>query len=149
MKMAKDILAGREPYFVTIGTTVHDTIRFMAEKNIGAVTVVDNAAERRLRGIFSERDLLKRINLAGLDPRQTIIDEVMTKNVAVCGTSDTADRCQQTMKKIKSRHLPVVDGDRLVGMISLRDILEMNIQEKDEELRMMNAYIHDLPQSAV
>jgi CBS domain-containing protein len=145
MKTAKDILAGREPYFVTVGTTVHEAIRFMAEKNIGAVAVVNHAAERRLRGIFSERDLLKRVTLAGLDTRQTIIDEVMTKNVAVCGTGDSSQRCQQTMKQIKSRHLPVVDGDRLVGMISLRDILEMDIQEKEEELRMMNAYIHDMP----
>lgn len=145
MKTAKDILAGREPYFVTVGTTVHEAIRFMAEKNIGAVAVVNHAAERRLRGIFSERDLLKRVTLAGLDTRQTIIDEVMTKNVAVCGSDDSSQRCQQTMKQIKSRHLPVVDGDRLVGMISLRDILEMDIQEKEEELRMMNAYIHDMP----
>jgi len=145
MKNAKEILAGREPYFVTLGQTVFETIRFMAEKNVGAVVIVDDAKSKCLRGVFSERDLLKRIVLAGTDPRQTMIEDVMTKNVAVCSLSDPADQCLQTMNRIKSRHLPVVDGEVLVGMISLRDLLETDIHEKEEEIRMMNAYIHDLP----
>lgn len=145
MKTAREILKGREPYFVMVGQSVFETIRFMAEKNIGAIAIVDNAASCKLRGIFSERDLMKRIVLAGADPRQTMIDDVMTKNVAVCAPDDRSERCLQMMKQIKSRHLPVVEGERIVGMISLRDILEMDIHEKEDEIRMMNAYIHDLP----
>lgn len=149
MKTVSDIISGRELYSITVGTSIEHAVKFMAEKNIGAVVVVDNFSDRRLRGIFSERDLMKRVVLPGLDIHKTRIDEVMTKNVAVGNAKESHDVCLETMKRIGSRHLPIVDGDRLIGMVSMRDLLQVNIDEKDEEIRMMNAYIHDVPQTAV
>lgn len=147
MKTVSHIISGRELYCIALGATVYDTIQFMASKNIGAVVIVDNLQSRKLRGIFSERDLLKRIVLEGLDVKTTKIDDVMTRNVAVGNANETGDDCLETMKRIKSRHLPIVDGDRLIGMISMRDLMEIKIAEGTEEIKMMNAYIHDVPNS--
>ena len=146
MKKASAIISGRELYCIVVGSKVLDVLRYMGEKNIGAVAVVDNLNDRKLRGIFSERDLLKRIVLPGLDPKQTSIDDVMTKNVAVGQGHETYDVCLETMKRINSRHLPIVEGEKFIGMISIRDLMEVDIEDKDEEIKFMNAYIHDLPQ---
>ncbi len=147
MKVVSDIISGRELYCVTVGMAVVDVIRFMAEKNVGAVVVVDDLQTKRLRGVFSERDLMKRVMLAGLDAAKTKIDDVMTKNVAVGHKNESYDVCLERMKRIRSRHLPIVDGERLLGMVSMRDLLEVDLEDKTEEIKMMNAYIHDVPKS--
>lgn len=145
MKTVSAIISGREPYSVTLGTNVFDVIQLMASKNIGAICIVDSSAMMRLRGVFSERDLLKRVVLQGLDPRALTIETVMTKNVAVASAGESYDVCMERMKRVNSRHLPVVEGEKFLGMISVRDLLETNLEEKDAELKMMNAYIHDMP----
>lgn len=147
MKTVSHIIYGRELYCIALGASVFETIQFMASKNIGAVVIVDNLQNKKLRGIFSERDLMKRVVLEGLDPKKTKIDEVMTKNVAVANADEAYDVCLETMKKIRSRHLPIVDGEKLTGMVSMRDLMEFKIAEGTEEIRMMNAYIHDIPNS--
>lgn len=145
MKTVSHIISGRELYCIALGLTVHDAIQFMASKNIGAVVIVDNLQSKNLRGIFSERDLMKRVVLEGLDPKKTKIDDVMTKNVAVANANEAYDVCLETMKKIRSRHLPIVDGEKLIGMVSMRDLMEIKIADGTEEIKMMNAYIHDMP----
>ncbi len=145
MKTANAIISGRDVYCVPVGTTVFSAVQFMAEKNVGAIGVVDNLAGKKLLGIFSERDLLKRVVLNGIDAKSTKIDDVMTKNVAVARAQDSYNICLDLMKKVKSRHLPIVDGDKLVGMVSMRDMMEAEIEEQTTELRMMNSYIHDMP----
>lgn len=147
MKVVSDIISGRDTYCVPIGTTIQDTIRFMTEKNVGAVVIVDDLNSRRLLGVFSERDLMKRVALPGLDAKQTKVDEVMTRNVAVGLSNESYEACLDRMKKIGSRHLPIVDGERLIGMVSMRDLMQVNIDDKDEEIKMMNAYIHDVPKN--
>jgi CBS domain-containing protein len=147
MKTVSHIISGRELFCIALGTSVFDAIQFMASKNIGAVVIVDDLQSKKLRGIFSERDLMKRVVLAGLDPKKTKIDEIMTKNVAVGNAGEAYDACLESMKKIRSRHLPIVDGEKLIGMVSMRDLMEEKIAEGTEEIRMMNAYIHDIPNS--
>ena len=147
MKTVSHIISGRELYCIALGTSVYDAIQYMASKNIGAVVIVDNLQSKKLRGIFSERDLMKRVVLEGLDPKKTRIDDVMTKNVAVANGAEAYDACLETMKKIRSRHLPLVEGEKLAGMVSMRDLMEIKIAEGTEEIRMMNAYIHDIPNS--
>ncbi|MCB0833963.1 MAG: CBS domain-containing protein [Bacteroidetes bacterium] len=149
MKTVSDIISGRELYYVPLGITVIEAVKYMASKNVGAVVIVDNETNRNLRGIFSERDLLKRVVQEGLDPNTTKIEEVMTKNVAVGNANESYDVCLDSMKKIKSRHLPIVDGQRLIGMVSMRDLMEVKIQDGGEEIQMMNAYIHDIPKSSL
>lgn len=147
MKVVSDVISGRETYCVPLGMTVLDAVRFMVEKNIGAVVVVDQVQSKRLRGVFSERDLMKRVVLPGLDPNRTKVDDIMTHNVAVGHAGESYEVCLDRMKKIGSRHLPIVDDDRLIGMVSMRDLMQVNIDDKDEEIKMMNAYIHDVPKS--
>lgn len=147
MKTVSRIISGRELYCIPLGASVHEAIQFMASKNIGAVVIVDNLQSKKLRGIFSERDLMKRVVLDGLDPQKTKIDDVMTRNVAVGNANEAYDTCLETMRKIRSRHLPIVDGEKLIGMVSMRDLMEEKIADGTEELRMMNAYIHDIPNS--
>ncbi len=149
MKTVSAIISGRELYCVAVGTTLIDVIKFMASKNIGAVVIVDNLQSKKLLGIFSERDLMKRVVVQGIEINRTKIDDVMTKNVAVGNANESYDVCLEAMKKIKSRHLPIVDGERLIGMVSMRDLMEVNIEDKDEEIKMMNAYIHDIPKSSL
>jgi CBS domain-containing protein len=147
MKTVSRIISGRELYCIALGTTVHEAIQFMSSKNIGAVVIVDNLQSKKLRGIFSERDLMKRVVLESLDPKKTQIDDVMTKNVAVGNAGEAYETCLETMRKIRSRHLPIVDGEKLIGMVSMRDLMEEKIADETEEIRMMNAYIHDIPNS--
>ncbi len=147
MKTVSHIISGRELYCIALGTSVFDAIQFMASKNIGAVVIVDNLQTKKLRGIFSERDLMKRVVLESLDVKTTKIDEVMTKHVAVGNAGEAYDSCLETMKKIRSRHLPIVDGEKLIGMVSMRDLMEIKIEDGTEEIKMMNAYIHDMPNS--
>lgn len=147
MKTVSHIISGRELYCIPLGSSVYEAIKFMASKNIGAVVIVDNLQTKKLRGIFSERDLMKRVVLDGMDVKATKIDDVMTKNVAVGNATEAYDACLETMKKIRSRHLPIVDGEQLIGMVSMRDLMEVKIAEGTEEIKMMNAYIHDMPNS--
>ncbi len=140
MKTAAEILNNRAPYSVSVDQSVWDTINYMVQVGVGAVIVVD---EERVVGIFSERDLLKRIVLAGVNPRTTAIGEVMTANPSVCAITDTARQCMERMEEHHFRHLPVVDGDqKLVGLLSMRDLLHDQLQEAKHELSHLHTYLH-------
>ena len=149
MKTAGAIAAGREPYYVELGSSIRKVIKYMADKNIGAVSVVNSQDKREVVGIFSERDLMKRVVLKGLSLDDTIIDDIMTKEICVAAVDQSYDSCLDTMKRMGCRHLPVVDNRKLLGMISMRDLFEVNIDEKTQEVKLMNAYIHDLPSSHI
>ncbi|MCE4624374.1 MAG: CBS domain-containing protein [Desulfurococcales archaeon] len=111
----------RKPVTARVGETVMDAVMRMAELSIGALPVVDESG--RLVGIFTERDLLKRVVAKGLDPRETRIEEVMTPNPVTVSPDDTVEEALRIMKKIKARHLPVVDREgKLVGIVSIKDI---------------------------
>jgi CBS domain-containing protein len=107
-------------YSVDANSTVLEAARFMMEHNIGAVPVL---REGELAGIFSERDVMNRVVAAGRSPGQTRVSEVMTANPRAVQTEDTIDNCLFIMKEFGFRHLPIVEGKKLMGLISLRDIL--------------------------
>jgi CBS domain-containing protein len=81
----------------------------------------------------------------GLDPDRTRVSDVMTRDLVVAHDGDTHEDGLRKMKQAGCRHLPVVDGDRLVGMVAQRDLLQIDLTEKDEEIRWLNAYIHFIP----
>jgi CBS domain-containing protein len=112
----------------------------MTEGRVGAVPVLDDAD--RLVGIFSERDLMTRVVMAGRDPRHTRIREVMTRQVVTASLEDSVDRCLEKMRSAGCRHLPVVEGGRVISMLSMRDLLLDEIEEQTEEIRHLRAYIH-------
>jgi CBS domain-containing protein len=133
---------GRELYFVEPAQTVAEAARYMTDRNVGAVCVLDGS---RLVGLLSERDMMKRVIAPNRDPSETKISEVMTPKPVVVEVNQTHNNCVQVMQKAGIRHLPVVDGDKLVGLLSLRDLLQVDLDEKTEEIRVMQDYIHYVP----
>jgi CBS domain-containing protein len=138
--IVKDSL--RELYKVPADSTVQDAAEYMATRNIGAVTVVEG---ERVVGLFSERDLMKRVVAKDRNPKVVTVGEVMTTELV---TGLPQDSCQEGISKMrhaKSRHLPILEGSQFLGVISLRDLLEVEVDEQAEELRMLNTYIHYIP----
>ena len=133
------VVCEREPYFVGDSATALDAAEFMASRNIGAVCVLD--PEEKLVGIFSERDLLKRVVVAGRDPSSVPIREVMSEPRAVIDCNDTPHEALERMERVGSRHLPVMDGEKFVGMLSMRDIMRVEISEQGAELQLLHEYI--------
>jgi len=137
-----DLIKNQETYQAEMSDTVLETVRAMVERNIGAVPVVHNG---RLAGIFSERDLMKRVVAEGCDPRSTCLAEVMTEDPLTVNMNEELEGCMELMREHGFRHLPVCHDGQLVGIISLRDVLLHDLDEKDSEVRMMRAYIHSVP----
>ena len=137
-----DLIKDQETYKVELADTVIETVRAMVERNIGAVPVLHNG---KLVGIFSERDLMRRVVAEGRDPRGTCMAEVMTDDPLSVSTTEEVENCMALMRRHGFRHLPVCHEGQLIGMVSLRDILLHDLSEKDYEVRMMRAYIHSTP----
>ena len=145
MKPVRELLDKQDVRFVRRTDSVLEAARCMTEWNIGAVTVLDG---ERLVGILSERDVMMRVVSEGLSPDQTLVEQVMTKNPVVVDSHATPEQCLRIMNQAKCRHLPVVTDGKLVGMLSMRDLLLDDIQQKDQEIEMMRAFIHYVPPSA-
>jgi CBS domain-containing protein len=137
-----DLIKNQEMYQAELGDTVLQTVRAMVERNIGAVPVLHSGS---LVGIFSERDLMKRVVAEGRDPRSTCMAEVMTDDPLTVNMNENLDNCMALMRRHSFRHLPVCHEGQLIGIVSLRDILLHDLNEKDDEVRMMRAYIHSTP----
>jgi CBS domain-containing protein len=142
MKSIGALVAGREVYHLRSDQSVLEAARYMAERRVGATSVLEGT---RLVGILSERDIMSRVVARGLDPGRTPVSEVMTRELVVALVGDSHEDGLRKMKQAGCRHLPVVEGDRLVGMVSQRDLLQVDLTEKDEEIRWLNAYIHFIP----
>ena len=138
MEHIQDLVKNRDVYFVHEGKSVLDTAKYMAERNIGAVAVLRGD---ELVGIFSERDLMKRVVAAGRDLVQTKVEEVMTADPLVVSPQAHIGECMRTMKEHSFRHLPICDGRKIKGLLSLRDLLLHDLGEKDGEIQTMRAYI--------
>ncbi len=137
-----DLIKNQETYQAELGDSVLQTVCAMVERNIGAVPIVHNG---KLVGIFSERDLMRRVVAEGRDSRSTCVAEVMTDDPMTVSTSEDLGNCMALMRRHGFRHLPVCHEGQLVGIVSLRDILLHDLDEKDDEVRMMRAYIHSMP----
>jgi CBS domain-containing protein len=133
-----ELLREQETCCADVNQTVLEVARVMVARNIGAVPVVENGI---LVGVFSERDLMKRVVVAGLDPSATRVAEVMTRNPLTILPQEELETCRVLMKAHGFRHLPVCEGTKLRGVVSLRDILLHDLDAKDEEVRMIRAYI--------
>ena len=121
MERISDLVKDRRMiYSVDANSTVLEAARFMMEHNIGAVPVL---REGELAGIFSERDVMNRVVAAGRSPGQTRVSEVMTANPRSVQADDTIENCIFIMREFGFRHLPIVEGKKLMGLISLRDLL--------------------------
>jgi CBS domain-containing protein len=137
--LIKDVIRNREPYSTKATATVQEAAEFMAARNIGAVCVVDE--EGKLLGVFSERDVLNRIVVPGRDPHSVRVGEVTSELRAVIRCDETPHQALERMEEIGTRHLPVVDGERWVGMLSIRDLLRVEVGEQGDELKFLHEYI--------
>jgi len=137
-----DLVKGQDTYRADSEQTVMELAQAMVDRNIGAVPVLKDGD---LVGIFSERDLMKRVVAAGRDPRSTRVSEVMTTDPLTVSPQESVETCMGLMHRHGFRHLPICDGKVLKGLVSLRDIMLHDISEKDHEVRMMRAYIHSTP----
>jgi len=141
MKTLKELLGDRPLHFVKSGMSIIEVAKFMGLHNIGAVPVLEQAESLTLKGIFSERDLMRRCIAKDMDLVNTPVDEVMTKKVIVIESHDNPDYCLQIMKQENIRHVPVIEGKDLIGMISIRDLMLYDLTEKEEKIELLNSYI--------
>lgn len=125
-------------FSVTSDTTVYDAIKLMSEKNIGALPVVDN---NQLSGIFSERDYARKIILQNRTSQDTLISEIMTSTVITITPQDSIEHCMEMMSSKKIRHLPVIENDQVVGIISIGDVVTAIIQSQKETINHLQTYI--------
>jgi CBS domain-containing protein len=137
----RQILQGKKInalFSVTSDTTVFNALVEMANKNIGAVLVID---EGKLSGIFSERDYARKIVLKGLQSDETLVKDVMTFKVITVEIEDNLEVAMQIMSDKHIRHLPVMDGDTLAGIISINDVVSSIIQEQKSQIESLQGYI--------
>jgi len=142
MKSVKAIIEAQQTATVAPSTSVLDAAIMMARRGIGAVPVVEG---ERLAGIFTERDVLTRVVAAGVDPAGTCVLDVMSTQLVVADVSEPYDVCLQRMQQARVRHLIVLDGGRLAGIVSLRDVMAVDLDEKDDAITLLNAYVHYVP----
>jgi CBS domain-containing protein len=124
---------------VSPDATVFDALQVLAEHEVGALLVMDQG---QLVGIVSERDYTRKVALQGRNSRETRVAEIMTREVIVVPSATGTKTCMSLMSQRKIRHLPVVDQGRVVGMISIRDIMDDIIADHESTIAQLESYIH-------
>jgi CBS domain-containing protein len=138
MSLVRDIVHQRELFFVEEHQNVTEVAGKMADLHVGAILVLK---EGRLRGVFSERDLMKRVVLERRDPDRTPVSHVMSSEVVTIDASASLEEAMEAMHSHNCRHLPVTYGGRVVSFLSMRDLMHYELARKTEELHHMRAYI--------
>lgn len=142
MKPIRPLVENRDVVVVDVATSVAEAARIMSEREVGAVPVVEGD---RVAGIFTERDILSRVVAAGVDPASTPVAGVMSTNLVVADIGENHDVCLRRMQQSRVRHLLVLRDGRLSGILSMRDLLALEIDERDEAINLLNAYVHYIP----
>jgi CBS domain-containing protein len=142
MKSVRDIVIGQDVVTVNPHVPVAEAARIMTARQIGAVPVADSG---RIVGIFTERDALTRVVAAGVDPANTPIRDVMSSTLVVADIGESCEACLDRMKQAHIRHLIVLDNDRMAGIVSMRDLMAIDLDEKLETITLLNAYVHSVP----
>jgi len=140
MTTVRDILRakGNQIWRVSPDTTVFYALELMAEKNVGALVVLDGES---LAGIFSERDYARKIILKGKASKETSVEEIMSAEVTTVHPGQSVDECMALMTDKRIRHLPVVEGEKLVGLISIGDVVKAVISEREFIIKQLESYI--------
>lgn len=141
MTTVKQLLAEKGQHVWTIDPdkTVLDAIRLLAEKDVGALVVVDGGQPV---GMFSERDYVRKVYLKGKTSPTTLVHEVMSTPVVSVGYNHTVEQCMAIMTNRRIRHLPVVENGKLVGIVSIGDLVNSIIREQNQLIEQLESYIH-------
>ena len=129
---------GNNIYSVTGESTVYEAVKMLGEKNIGALMVMEG---ERLTGILSERDYARKIVLKGISSRETAVKNIMTENVITVNAGDSIEKCMELMSSRHIRHLPVVEKDKVIGLISIGDVVNAIIASQKETIAHLQQYI--------
>lgn len=140
MKLVKHLLDRKGRHIISIkpSDTVLDALRLMGEKNIGSLAVIEDG---ELLGIMSERDYARKVIVKGRASDSTPVADIMTANVFTTTASETVNDCMALMTEHKIRHLPVVEDNTVIGMISIGDLVEAIISDQQEEIEQLEHYI--------
>ena len=140
MKTVKEILQTKQTGLITIApdATVFDALKLMAEKNIGALPVMDG---EKLLGILTERDYSRKVILEGKSSKETLVKEIMTEKVLIVKPETTNEECMALMSEKFLRHLPVIENDRVIGIISIGDVVKAIISEQHFTINNLQQYI--------
>src|SRR5688572_6375213 len=129
MKKEEDLIEERNVHHAELAWNVSEAAKYMKKHDIVALAVLE---DDRLCGIVTERDILNQVVAEQLNPETTLVGEIMTKEVATAGPEDSYEECLSKMLQQHCRHLPIISGDKLLGIISLRDLLQVDVNEKLE-----------------
>ena len=140
MKTARQLLADKSEgvYSIAPDASVYDALQLMAEKDIGALVVLDGA---KLVGIFTERDYARKVILHGKSSKEIRVREIMTHRVLCVTPEQMTDECMAVMTEKRCRHLPVVEEKRVVGVLSIGDLVKEVISEQRETIIQLESYI--------
>jgi CBS domain-containing protein len=140
MATVKQLLQGKGHDIWSIGpeASVYDAIELMADKEVGALVVMEGSS---LVGVLSERDYARKVVLQGRSSKGTKINEIMTSRVAYARPEQTVEECMALMTDKRIRHLPVMDGDELLGVISIGDLVKAIIEEQQHVIEQLEQYI--------
>jgi len=141
-KKVRDIMRQAFLFLVQRDATVAEAVRAMTTHNVGIVSVLQGDT---LVGVFSERDVVRRVVDRGLDPACTRMGDLMTTSLVVADADEDYQSAMRKMDQANIRHLPVVSRGRLVSMISIRDLLRVHLEAKDEEIRFLHEYLFQVP----
>jgi len=144
MRTVRDLLRGKGYDVWSIGpeASVYEALKLMAEKNIGAVLVMDAG---NLVGIMSERDYARKVILKGKSSKDTPVREIMTEKVLCVRPDQTTEECMALMTNKRVRHLPVIEGDRVIGVISIGDVVKAIISDQEFMIEQLANYITGSP----
>lgn len=129
---------GHQLWFIEAGATVYDAIALMAEKNVGALPVM---RESRLLGMISERDYTRKVILHGRVSRETMVVDIMTKDVITVSGTDSVEACLEIMTRNHVRHLPVMDGEQLTGIVSIGDLVNWIILAQSNTIEDLHRFV--------
>jgi len=140
-KTVQQVLEGKTHRLLSISpdATVFDALVLMAHHDIGSLVVLD---AERLAGIFSERDYARKITLLGKSSRDTLVREIMTNKVLCVRPDQTMDQCMALMTEKRVRHIPVLDHKKVIGVISIGDVVKEVISEQQHVIEQLEHYIH-------
>jgi CBS domain-containing protein len=141
MKTVRQLLQakGREVHSISPDARVFDALKLMAEKDVGALVVLE---EGRLVGMISERDYARKVILHGKSSHDIPVRQIMTPKVVTIQPAQTVEECMALMTEKRVRHLPVMEGERLVGLLSIGDLVKEVIAEQEQTIKELESYIH-------